>query len=70
MKQQFKTNINCGGCVKAVTPRLDAAKEIINWQVDTQHPDKVLTVETEQWDAEAVCRLLQKAGFKAEPLHR
>ncbi|GAB4094045.1 heavy-metal-associated domain-containing protein [Flaviaesturariibacter terrae] len=70
MKQQFRTNINCGGCVKAVTPQLNAATNIKSWNVDTNHPEKILTVETDGLTAEAVCSLVQKAGFKAEPLAR
>ncbi|RYY86379.1 MAG: copper chaperone [Chitinophagaceae bacterium] len=68
MKHQFKTNINCGGCVAAVTPHLNGEKAISTWKVDTQNPEKVLTVETEDLDANQVCALVHKAGFTAEPL--
>ncbi|TCZ69892.1 heavy-metal-associated domain-containing protein [Flaviaesturariibacter aridisoli] len=68
MKLQFKTNINCGGCVAAVTPRLNEAEGIRSWKVDTQSPDKVLTVEAEGLDADTVCRIVQKAGFTATTL--
>jgi len=44
---QFKTNINCGGCIARVTPRLNEVKGISSWKVDTDNPDKILTVETE-----------------------
>ena len=44
---QFKTNINCGGCIKSVTPFLNALEEIDAWQVDTAVAEKILTVETE-----------------------
>ena len=62
----FKTNINCGGCIKAVTPTLNGAAAIENWQVDTASPDKVLTV-TGDLNAAQVVELVEKAGFKAEP---
>lgn len=69
MKQyQFKTNINCSGCVKNVTPYLDANNEIKSWSVDTGNPNKTLTVETENLDEEAVKAIVQKAGFKAEKI--
>ncbi len=29
---KFKTNINCGGCIKAVTPHLDKAEGVKSWQ--------------------------------------
>lgn len=65
---KFKTNINCGGCIKAVTPHLDKAEGIKSWQVDTTNPDKVLTVEAYGTDAQAVQQVVEKAGFKAEVL--
>jgi copper chaperone len=69
MKQyQFKTNINCSGCVAKVTPVLDQQEEIKKWNVDTNNPDKVLTVTTEHLGEEEVKDIVQKAGFKAESL--
>jgi copper chaperone len=69
MKQyQFKTNINCGGCVTAVTRHLNENKEIVSWNVDTANPDKVLTVQTEKLDASQVKQLVEEAGFNAQPL--
>ena len=62
---KFKTNINCGGCIKAVTPTLNAEKAIQNWAVDTANPDKILTVATDLSAAE-VEALIDKAGFKAQ----
>ena len=49
---QFKTNINCGGCLKAVTPTLNQQAGTGNWQVDTASPDKILTVTSDQLSAE------------------
>lgn len=63
---KFKTNINCGGCVKAVAPHLDKTEGIKSWQVDTVNPNKILTVEADGASAEAVRSVVEKAGFKAE----
>lgn len=69
MKQyQFKTNINCSGCVAKVTPVLEQNEEIKDWKVDTDNPNKILTVETESLNEEQVKAIVQKAGFKAENL--
>ena len=65
-KYQFKTNINCGGCVAKVTPVLNENPDVQQWQVDTANPNKVLTVQTETLGEEDVKALVQKAGFKAE----
>lgn len=43
---QFKTNINCGGCIASVKPHLDKAEGICHWEVDTANKDKVLTVKS------------------------
>ncbi|HEY0354617.1 MAG TPA: heavy-metal-associated domain-containing protein [Flavisolibacter sp.] len=67
-KYQFKTNINCSGCVAQVTPHLKQNESIKEWEVDTQNPSKILTVETEDLSAEEVKQIVEKAGFKAETL--
>ena len=71
MKQyQFKTNINCSGCVAKVTPLLNQNEEIKEWKVDTDNPNKILTVETENLQEEEIKSIVSKAGFKAEPLQK
>ncbi len=67
-KFQFKTNINCGGCVAKVTPVLDATKGISEWTVDTSQKEKVLTVATDSLSAGEVIATVEKAGFKAQSL--
>ncbi|HEX8658633.1 MAG TPA: cation transporter [Hymenobacter sp.] len=62
---KFKTNINCGGCIKAVTPTLNGEKAIQTWAVDTASPDKILTVATDL-SAEQVQALVEAAGFNAQ----
>ncbi len=63
---QFKTNINCGGCIKAVTPTLNQEAGAGNWQVDTANPDKILTINSDQLTAEQVTAAVEKAGFKIQ----
>ena len=65
---QFKTNINCGGCIASVKPHLDNAEGICHWEVDTTNKDKVLTVKSTGITEEQVIETIQKAGFKIEPL--
>ena len=65
---QFKTNINCGGCVATVKPHLDNADGVCHWEVDTTNKDKVLTVKSTGITEEQVIETIQKAGFKIEPL--
>lgn len=65
---QFKTNLNCGGCVSKVQADLDAAAGICEWKVDTANEDKVLTVKSEGISEDEIVTILKKKGFKAEPL--
>lgn len=65
---RFKTNINCGGCIKAVTPFLNEAEGVKSWQVDTDNPDKILTVEAEGADAQTIQNIVEDAGFEAKVL--
>lgn len=66
-KFEFKTNINCSGCVAKVTPYLNEAEGITNWKVDTNHPSKLLSVEASGLSREAVKRVVESAGFRIEP---
>ena len=63
---QFKTNINCGGCVATVTPFLDEAKGIKRWEVDTTNREKLLTVHSDGITAQEVIEKVKEAGFKIE----
>lgn len=62
---KFKTNINCGGCVTGVTPYLNRVSGI-NWKVDTDNPDKILTVETDEATEDDIIKAVKKAGYEIE----
>jgi len=62
---KFKTNINCGNCVRAVSGMLNQEKRIHSWSVDTENPDKILTVQGELSPEEVVQTVFQ-TGFDAE----
>ncbi|WP_377164309.1 heavy-metal-associated domain-containing protein [Rufibacter sediminis] len=64
---KFKTNIKCGNCVSTVTPSLDNTPGIYTWQVDTNTPDKILTVEGDA-TSEAVILAVELAGYEATEL--
>ncbi|GAA4400656.1 hypothetical protein GCM10023187_14070 [Nibrella viscosa] len=63
---KFKTNIKCGGCVATVRPFLDGEKSISKWNVDTDSPDKILSVSGEDVDPQRVENLVKEAGYNAE----
>jgi copper chaperone len=60
----FKTNINCNNCVAKVKPFLNQVENIDTWQVDTNNPDKILSVSGEEEPTlTEVIEAVQKAGF-------
>ncbi|TXF89290.1 heavy-metal-associated domain-containing protein [Neolewinella aurantiaca] len=65
---KFKTNINCGGCLRGVTPALDGNEAIKQWEVDLKSPERTLTVETEVLTADEVRAVVADAGYVAEPV--
>jgi copper chaperone len=65
---QFKTNINCSGCVAKVTPFLNQLEAVENWKVDTSNPDKILTVVGEELSCELVEDSVKQAGFEIETI--
>lgn len=62
----LKTNIACGACVAKVTPFLNAETRIESWEVNTQIPQKLLTVKGTKLTAATVIEAIAKAGYKAE----
>ena len=65
--QNFTTNINCGSCVRTVTPFLDEVEGVTIWRVDVEDERKVLTVEGNA-SPEAIIQMVQDAGFDITPL--
>lgn len=64
---KFKTTIKCAGCVANVTPLLNKFVGSGNWEVDTQTPEKILTVTSgEEVRAVALITAIEQAGYKAE----
>lgn len=64
----FKTSINCSGCLSRVKPILDKEPCINSWSVDLEHPDKVLTVTTEDCEPADIMDIIDNAGFEIEEI--
>jgi copper chaperone len=66
---KFKTNIKCGGCIDTVSPHLNALTAVQEWTVDTNVPEKILTVKGDtRTITPQVIAALEKAGYTAELL--
>jgi len=64
---QYRTNINCKSCVRSVTGFLTDVESIQSWEVDIDHPDKILTVRGQKLDPQVVEEAVLAAGFDIEP---
>ena len=64
---KFKTNINCGSCIRSVTGFITEVKGIDHWEVDTENPDKILTVQGKA-KAEEIVEAVEDAGFDIQIL--
>ena len=69
MRYQFKTNINCGGCIAKIAPHLNGNSKISKWQVDTTSPSKILSVDTDQLTETEIIEVVKQAGFTATSLN-
>jgi len=65
---KYKTNINCNGCIKSVTPFLNELDNIETWKVDTESPDKILEIELEDDNKGVIIESVKKAGFEIEEI--
>lgn len=65
---KFKTNINCSGCIRSVSPFLNEVENIDTWKVDVENPDKVLEVSLEDENVKVVIEAVKKAGFEIDKM--
>lgn len=65
---KYKTNINCTGCLKSVTPFLNDLENIDTWKVNIENSDKILEVKLDDENDAVVIAAVKKAGFKIEKL--
>lgn len=63
----FKTNLRSSEAILAVTQPLNAIDHIDGWNVDSDDPDRLLTVQTtDNRIAEQVKQAVEGAGYEAE----
>ncbi len=64
----FKTNINCASCVRMVRPALDELQGIEAWDVRTESPDKLLSIQSNSLQVSELQNALSELGFEAIPV--
>jgi copper chaperone len=65
---KFKTNVNCNHCIAKITPFMNEEKRIVEWSVDIENPDKIMTVKGDEADEQMVKDALAKAGYVGETI--
>lgn len=65
---KFKTNLQCGNCVARVKPFLEKVQGIESWNVDTDNPDKILTVQSSGATTEQIIDAVENVGFDIEKI--
>ena len=63
---KLKTNVKCSACVSTITPSMEKLGAS-NWEVDLQHPDRILKVEGNV-TKEEVKNALKEAGYTGDSL--
>jgi len=65
---KFRTSLKCGGCVAKITPLLNSMRNVAEWTVDLNTPERVLTVTLKDGDTIPVRKAVAGAGFKIEEM--
>lgn len=63
---KYKTNIQCTGCIKSLTPVLNNLDNINSWKVDLDNQDRILEVELDDDNKEEVFNAVKGLGFEIE----
>ena len=70
---KFTTTLQCGGCIKKVSPHLDAIDGIYSWDVKLNSVNKILKAEVdpERVDEikQAIVKALEKEEYSAKPVN-
>jgi len=62
----LKTDLSCQHCVKTVEPILKNESGIKNYEINLEHPDNLVTIESEGADIGNVIGKFNEAGYRAE----
>lgn len=65
---KLKTDLSCKHCVMKVEPVLKSQLGIVDYTIDLEHPDKLVTIESEGADIKEVISKFNAAGYTAEKI--
>ncbi len=67
---KYITNIQNNDSLSKVSDILDNHLDVISWQVDTFHPERILTVETDERITLDLIPLMDEKGVDIQPLEQ
>ena len=62
----LKTDLSCKHCVMKVEPVLKSQPGIVDYSIDLEHPDKLVTIASEGADIKDVISKFNEVGYTAE----
>lgn len=62
----LKTDLSCKHCVMKVEPVLKSEPGILDYSIDLDHPDRLVTISSEGANIDAVIANFKAAGYSAE----
>jgi len=65
---KFTTNIENGEMLDTLAPFLDQEKRISQWNLDTESPEKILSVSGEELTPDLIVKAVESAGFDAKTI--
>ena len=65
---KLKTDLSCPHCAMKVEPILKSTEGIVDYSIDLNHPDKLVSFSSDGVNIDAVIANFKKAGYLAEKL--
>lgn len=62
----LKTDLHCSSCVNTIEPILSGDKNIDEYNIDLEHPDKLITIKGSNINVAKIVSEIRKAGYAAE----
>ena len=65
-KVVLKTDLSCKHCLMRVEPVLKNEKGVVDFSINLQHPDKLVTISSDGADIKGIISKFNKVGYFAE----
>jgi copper chaperone CopZ len=62
----IKSDLHCSSCVKTIEPILSADTNIDEYDIDLEHPDKLISIKGSNLNGQRIISEIQNAGYAAE----